>query len=125
MSIRKSHAFLAIVAVAGVVAIAFVPDRVAVANWILAALAGVCWMFVGAYAIGSDWRATAPGRAVMRMVFCLALICTHGVVTVVSDYGYPGREVIRPLLLFGVLLAVLDLLLTLLRIQRARNRGDS
>lgn len=115
---------LATVAIVGLIALVLVPDREAVATGFLAAIALTGWAFVGAYGIRSNWRSTAAGRGVMRLMLCLTVICTQGMVTILTDYSYPGREVIRPLLLLGIALAVLDLLLTLVRLQRARGGVD-
>ncbi len=118
MSIAMNRAAVALAALAGLVAFWLVPDREALATGFLGAIAALGWAFVGVYGIRSNWRSTAAGRGVMRLVLCLTVICTQGLVTVLTDYSYPGREVIRPLLLLGIALAILDLLLTLVRLQR-------
>ncbi|MBF6291791.1 hypothetical protein IU454_07925 [Nocardia farcinica] len=116
MSVRVNHIVLAAATLAGGSAYIFVPDREALANALLGVIAVLGWIFVSAYGIRSKWTSTAAGRGVMRLMVCLALICTHGTITVL--FGYPGRDHIRPILLGAVLLAVLDLLLTLFRLQR-------
>lgn len=118
MTIALNRAAVALAAVAGLLAFLFVPDREALATGFLGAIAVLGWTFVAIYGIRSNWRSTAAGRGVMRLVLCLTVICTQGLVTVLTDYSYPGREVIRPLLLLGIALAILDLLLTLVRLQR-------
>lgn len=125
MSIRKNHVVLAVATGIGLIAIWVTPNRAIVGTWILGLLALVSWIFVGLYGIRSNWRATAAGRAVMRLVACMGLICTHGVLTIVTDYSYPGLTIIRPILLLGILLAVLDLLLTLVRIQRDNSYDEA
>lgn len=120
MSVRVNHTVLAVATLAGGAAYVLAPDRNDLANVLLGMIAVLGWVFVLAYGIRSNWTATAAGRGVMRLMACLALICTHGTVTVL--FGYPGRDFIRPLLLLAVLLAVLDLLLTLVRIQRSGRR---
>lgn len=115
-----NRAAVVLAAAAGLLAFLFVPDREALASVFLGAIAVLGWAFVGVYGFRSAWRSTAAGRGVMRLVLCLTVICTQGLVTILTDYSYPGREVIRPLLLLGIALAILDLLLTLVRLQRAR-----
>ncbi|AHH16601.1 putative membrane protein [Nocardia nova SH22a] len=114
----KRFVVLIAAALAGLLALYVAPDRETVGNSILAALAVVSWLFVAVYGLRSQWRATASGRAIMRLVMCIGLICTQGITAVLTDFGYPGRDIIRPLLLLGVAVAVLDLLITLVRIQR-------
>ncbi|WP_052372596.1 putative phage holin [Nocardia otitidiscaviarum] len=118
MSIRKNHVVLATATIAGAAAYVFGPSRETVANWFLGMIAVLGWVFMIAYGTRSNWRATAAGRGVMRLMLCLSVICTHGIATIATDYSYPGRDFIRPILLLAVALAVLDLLLTLIRIQR-------
>ncbi|BAD56392.1 putative phage holin [Nocardia farcinica] len=119
MSVRVNHIVLAAATLAGGAAYIFVPDREALANALLGVIAVLGWIFVAAYGIRSRWTSTAAGRGVMRLMVCLALICTHGTATLL--WGYPGRDFIRPLLLLAIVLAVLDLLATLLRLQRTRS----
>lgn len=119
----KNHAVLAFFTLVGVLAYVFAPDRDVVASVYLACIAGLSWLFVATYGVGSNWLATAAGRGLMRLMLCMALICTQGLITILTDYSYPGREVIRPLLLLGIGLTVLDLWLTLRRIQR-RGGGE-
>ncbi|WP_342800960.1 hypothetical protein [Nocardia sp. No.11] len=124
MTIAMNRAAVVVAALAGLIAFLLVPDREALATGFLGAIGALGWAFVAVYGIRSNWRSTAAGRGVMRLVLCLTVICTQGMVTILTDYSYPGREVIRPLLLLGIALAILDLLLTLVRVQRARGGGD-
>lgn len=107
-------------AIAGVSAVLLSPDKDLVANVILAGVAAVSWAFCILYVTRSNWRAEATGRAIMRMVFCIAALCTQGLVTILTDYDYWGREVFRPIMLLLVGVAVLDLMWTLIRIQRGQ-----
>lgn len=107
-------------AIAGVSAVLLSPDKDLVANVILAGVAAVSWMFCILYAARSNWRAEATGRAILRMVLCIAVLCTQGLVTILTDYNYWGREILRPIMLLFVGVAVLDLLWTLVRIQRGQ-----
>ncbi|MEU1526345.1 hypothetical protein ABZ413_29530 [Nocardia rhamnosiphila] len=114
----KRYLALITATLSGLLLLAILPNKETAATIILAGTAGVAWIFVGLYTARSNWRATAAGRAVVRLVLCIAGICTQGLLTILTDYGYPGREVVRPVLLLLVGVAVLDLLWTLLRIQR-------
>ena len=107
-------------AIAGVSAVLVSPDKDLVANVILSGVAAVSWMFCILYATRSNWRAEATGRAILRMVLCIAVLCTQGLVTILTDYNYWGREILRPIMLLLVGVAVLDLLWTLVRIQRGQ-----
>jgi len=109
---------------AGSAALVLEPDRDLVGNVILVILASLSWVFVVVYGLRSRWRATSSGRAVMILVTCIGAICTQGAIAIFTDYTYPGRDIIRPLLLLGVAVAVFDLLLTLVRIQQQERRGE-
>ncbi|WP_405490503.1 hypothetical protein [Nocardia sp. NBC_00511] len=102
----------------GLTLLAIFPNKETVADVILAGTAGVSWVFVFVYMTRSHWSATAAGRAIIRLVVCIAAICTQGLATILTDYSYPGRSIIRPMLLLLVGVAILDLLWTLIRIQR-------
>ena len=120
MTTRWNRASLTALAAVGMLVLVLVPDREAVATVYLGAIVVLGWIFVAVYAFRSRWRYTSGGRVVMQLMLCLTVICTQGLLTILTDYHYPGREVIRPLLLLGIALAVLDLLLTMVRLQRTR-----
>ncbi|MCM6778020.1 hypothetical protein NDR87_31005 [Nocardia sp. CDC159] len=115
--IRKNRIVLVIATLLSIAILAVVRDYNTAANIFLGVLAVKCWVFVLLYGIRSDWRATAPGRAIMRLVLCIGLICTQGTVTILTNATYPGRPMVRVILLAGVALAVLDLLVTLVSSQ--------
>lgn len=94
------------------------PQREDAGNIFLGAIAVLSWAFVLTYMARSDWGATAGGRAILRLVACIGLLCTQGMASILTDYSYPLRDWIRPLLLMLIALAVLDLFVTLVRIQR-------
>lgn len=123
MTVAVNRVVVVVAAAVGLIAFLVVPDREALGAGFLGAIAALGWLFVGAYA-RSAWRSTAAGRGVMRLMLCLAVICTQGLATILTDQSYPGREVVRPLLLLGIALATLDLLLTLVRLQRTRGGDD-
>lgn len=114
----KRYIALGIVTAGGLALLTAFPNKETAADIILGGTAAVAWAFVGVYSLRSHWRATAAGRAIIRLVLCIASICTQGLATILTDSSYPGREVIRPVLLLLVGVAVLDLLWTLIRIQR-------
>lgn len=121
MTTRWNRVTVLALTVVGLLAYLVIPDQETVSTGFLGAIAVFGWAFVCAYGLRSKWRATAAGRGVMRLILCLTVICTQGMVTILTEYSYPGREVIRPLLLLGIALTILDLLLTLLRVQRTRS----
>ena len=123
MTTRWNRAFIAAMATVGLVALVLMPDSEVVATGFLAAIAVFGWLFVAVYGLRSAWRATAAGRGVMRLMLCLTVICTQGLATILTDYSYPGRDVVRPLLLLGIALATADLFLTLIRVQRLGRSG--
>ncbi|MBF6213788.1 hypothetical protein IU487_22480 [Nocardia puris] len=105
-------------ALLGVAAVLVLPDHDTVVTAILVAIGVEAATFSVLYAARSNWRATAAGRIIMRLMVCIAAIGAHGAANAVTDAGYPGREYIRPLLLLGVAVTVLHLLLRLTWVQR-------
>lgn len=118
MKLSTRHRVMAAATAANITVAAVVRDSATISAVFLALLAIKSWFFVVLYALRSNWRSTAAGRAVMRLIACIALISTHGSLTVLTEASYPGRPFVRPVLLAGVALAVMDLLVTLVAIQR-------
>jgi hypothetical protein len=119
MNIRKRTAILAAATAvnAGIIVTAY-PNLNSAANVFLLVLTIKSWIFVSLYAFRSNWTATAPGRAVMRLMFCIAVLCTQGTATLYFGADYFGRAFVRVALIGFITLAVLDLLLTLVAVQR-------
>lgn len=70
------------------------------------------------YATKSQWRKTAPGRALMYSSLSLFLLGAQISATLIFGEFYPGRGVVRTILYLGLVIATLNLNLTLFRIQR-------
>ncbi|MBF6350372.1 hypothetical protein IU448_15300 [Nocardia flavorosea] len=121
MSPHLSHIVVALTTVAGVLAVILVPDHNAVSAGMLASIGVLSSAFVAVYAWRSNWRSTAAGRNIMRLMLCIAAIAAHGTANALTDAGYWGREYIRPLLLLGVAVTILNLLLRLVWMQRDKN----
>lgn len=109
----------------GLVLMLLIPDREIVGGLFLAAEAALSSAFVVTYAVGSHWRATREGMVVMQLVLCMAAIGWHGAANAFTDAGYPGRDVVRPLLLLAITVTVLHLLLRLVSMQRVRPREET
>jgi hypothetical protein len=74
-------------------------------------------LFVVVYATWANWRATAPGRALMYWVAAFALLILMNTIHLATG-RYPGIEFVR-ITVYGFLLATIwRLVLTLVRILR-------
>lgn len=102
---------------------ALAPDFNLAANVLIVLLAVKCIVFVVLYGIRSNWTATAPGRAVMGLVGSLALISVVGSLTITLG-DYPGRPVVRLVMIWLAAVAVMPLLLSLIDAQR-NGGGDT
>lgn len=80
-------------------------------------------VFVGFYALRSNWRSTAAGRAVMGLIACIATICGIGTLNLALG-DYPGRPYVRLIAFVAVGLTLMNLLLTLVDLQR-NSRSNS
>jgi ABC-type Fe3+ transport system permease subunit len=118
-----TSALLMAATVAGLVMMVVVHDREVIAGTLLGALAAISTVFVATYSTRSRWRATREGMVVMQLVVCMAAIGWHGAANAFTDSGYPGRDVIRPLLLLAIVVTVLHLLLRLVAAQRRSEDG--
>ena len=121
MNANRRFAALAATAVADVaVVLATAPNYTLSANLLLALLMVKAAIFVGLYAVRSNWRATAAGRAVMSLIACIAAICGIGTVNAfLNDYG--AKPFIRLACFIAVGLTLMNLLLTLVALQRDTN----
>lgn len=105
----------------GVVVAVAAPDWRLAANILLALLMAKAAVFVVLYGLRSNWRQTAPGRAVMGLIACIATICGVGVVGAFLG-NYPGKPFVRVAAFIAVGLTLMNLLLVLIDTQR--NQGD-
>lgn len=108
---------LLVITLIGGVAITGWHDSRAVANGFIIAIGALAVLFVGIYAM-SNWTQTAAGRAVMRLMACLAVICVHGTIVSLWGLNYPGVDWVRPILWLCILLAISDMVITFVIIQR-------
>lgn len=114
----KRYLVLVLAAAAGLAVIGLDDSREDAGNVMIGCIAATSWLFVLVYMTRSDWAATGTGRAFLRLVGCIGLLCTQGAASIVTDYSYPLRDWIRPLLLLLILLQLVDLFVILLRVQR-------
>lgn len=123
MSPRVSRWILAVVSVVGVAVVLVLPHREQVGAVILGAIGVISALFSGLYGWRSNWRATAAGRIIMRLMLSVTAIGAHGTVNAFTDAGYPGRDFVRPLLLLAIVITVLQLLMRLVWMQRHSDGG--
>lgn len=114
----KRYLVLSLAAVAGLAVIGLDDSREDAGNIMVGCIAATSWLFVLVYMTRSDWAATGTGRAFLRLVACIGLLCTQGAASIITDYSYPLRDWIRPLLLLLIFLQLVDLFVILLRFQR-------
>jgi uncharacterized membrane protein YfcA len=113
-----TSALLMATAALGFAMMLVVHDRELIAGTLLAGLAVTSTAFVVTYGARSAWRATREGVVVMQLVVCMAAIGWHGAANAFTDASYPGRDVIRPLLLLAIVVTVVHMLLRLVAMQR-------
>jgi hypothetical protein len=121
----KRYLVLLSACIVGLLVITLEPEREDAGNIILGGIATVSWVFILVYMSRSDWAATAAGRAILRLVLCIGLLCTQGVATILTGYSYPLRDWIRPGLLLLIFLTLVDLCVVLVRIQREERHRAS
>ncbi|WP_067891170.1 putative phage holin [Nocardia vaccinii] len=125
MSTTKRHAILAAVAVANLGVVAVVTPlygAVMTADVFLVLLMIKAVIFVALYARpGSNWRQTAPGRAIMGLIACIATILGIGVVNLALG-DYPGRPFVRLAAFAAVGLTLMNMVLSLIDSQRSSKR---
>jgi hypothetical protein len=93
-------------------------DR-AIGNTILGGVALTTWVFVILYTTRSPWRATAAGRSVLYDQLCLGSLSAYLLIAnFLPRQKYPIINDIRSILFLGILLALLNMILTLFRVQQ-------
>lgn len=70
------------------------------------------------YAVWSRWRATDAGKILLTSFACTSIALTQVSVTLLTDSGYWGRNVIRPIAYTLGILGALVMIHLLLRMQR-------
>lgn len=112
----KEKATLALTAVSGAVFIAVADTKLAgmVLYIILSALAIT---FAVLYWARSNWRKTEPGRALMYINLLLAALGVWVTLSIWLQDSIPARDDIRSVLLLGFVVVMVNLILTLARVQ--------
>ncbi len=104
-----------------VIVVSTAPNYMLGANVLLVLLMVKAAIFVSLYALRSNWRQTAAGRAVMGLIACIAAICGIGTLNLFLG-NYAGRSFVRLACFIAVGFMLMNLLLTLIDVQR--NGGD-
>lgn len=103
---------------AGALVLPLVDARLA-ANVAIVVIAVAAWAFVALYGARSRWRITTAGRSVMYAMTALSLFATQVSVSAWLGSSYTGRDEIRFLLYWFLAVTLVNLVVTLLREQRA------
>ncbi len=123
MSITRTGAMGGTTAVYVAVLALTAPDWHLAANVFLVLLMVEAIGFVALYALRSNWRSTAAGRAVMGLIACIATICALGTVNLALG-DYPWRPFVRVTAFAAVGLTLMNLLLALISAQRSGNAEE-
>lgn len=124
MKISGRHAVLATGLVAGLVAIYTLPSTTA-GNWFFYIWAGLSTLLVVLYGLRAPsrytWRRTDVGRALMYQTASAAFIGIQGTIAL-NWPGYPLRMDVRQAMFLLLILASLNMLLAVTRIQADMRR---
>jgi hypothetical protein len=82
-------------------------------------------MFAVMYAVRANWRKTGPGRALMYVHASFAALGLQIFLSVFLGTDYPGRTVTRLFLYLALTLALVNMNLTLFRVQWWQHNGVS
>lgn len=122
--LRAGHIILLLMALVGVVLVVFVDDGLA-ADIFLTVTTVEAWIFVLAYHFRSSWRLFAEARAVMGFALSFALLGSQIILTLWWGDDYPLRMDVRQILYLGLALGLMNMLLTLWRVQKGNNSEES
>lgn len=122
--LRAGHIILLLMALVGVVLVVFVDDGLA-ADIFLTVTTAEAWLFVILYHRHTSWRLFAEARAVMGFAFSFALLGSQIVLTLWAGDDYPLRMDIRQVLYLGLALGLMNMLLTLWRVQKGVTSEES
>ncbi|AZG48858.1 putative phage holin [Gordonia insulae] len=70
------------------------------------------------YGVRSPWRASQAGRILFTSFCCTSIALTQVSVTLLTDSGYPLRDIVRPIAYTLGILGTLVMIVLLLRMQR-------
>ena len=117
----KEKATLAATTVAGAVFILVADSRMA-GMVLYIALSSLAIVFAVMYWTRSNWRKTAPGRALMYINLLLAALGVWVTLSIWLTDSIPFRDEVRSVLLLGFVVVMVNLILTLARVQNSTAR---
>ena len=117
----KEKAILAATTVVGTVFILVADSRMA-GMVLYIALSSLASMFAVMYWTRSNWRKTAPGRALMYINLLLAALGVWVTLSIWLTDSIPFRDEVRSVLLLGFVVVMVNLILTLARVQNSTAR---
>lgn len=117
----KEKATLAATAVVGMVFILVADSRMA-GMVLYIALSSLAIVFAVMYWTRSNWRKTAPGRALMYINLLLAALGVWVTLSIWLTDAIPFRDEVRSVLLLGFVVVMVNLILTLARVQNRTAR---
>lgn len=115
------HYVLFVVALLGT-ALLFLEDLSTAANVLLLAATSAAGLFSLAYAVRSKWRATMPGRALLYSSLAFFTLGVQASLSIWVGSEYGGWGAIRFSLYLVLALTSINMLLTLLHVQREAHR---
>lgn len=74
------------------------------------------------YGVWSNWRASSAGRILFTSLCCTSIALTQVSVTLLTDSGYPARDVIRPIAYTLGILGTIVMIRLLRKMQRRNHR---
>lgn len=74
------------------------------------------------YGVRSRWRASTPGQILFTSFCCTSIALTQVSVTLLTDSGYPTRDVVRPIAYTLGIIGTLVMLRLLIQMQRKDRR---
>lgn len=112
----KEKATLAATTAVGTVFILVADSRMA-GMVLYIALSALAIVFAGMYWTRSNWRKTAPGRALMYINLLLAALGVWVTLSIWLKDSIPFRDEVRSVLLLAFVVVMVNLILTLARVQ--------
>lgn len=113
----KEKATLAAVTVGGAVFIG-VADSLMAGMVLYIAVSALAIAFAALYWTRSNWRRTAPGRALMYQTLLLSALGIWVTLSIWLKDRIPLKDEVRSVLLLGFVVVMVNLVMTLLRVQK-------
>lgn len=121
---RPSYLVMAGIALLGLVFVG-VADPTLAGQVLYSVMAIMAFAFAYIYASGSNWRSTAPGRALLYLVAMFAALSAWLSVSFWLGPGYDDEKaIVRGVLLVVLIVMFVNLVVTVWRIQRYRPDQD-